>query len=165
MLGEYHENLTLEEALAVYEKIPAERMNGIKGIGFVLHDGSAYDNAEYELMSAGQIRTDMIDLIPHYRESPLVQKAVTDVKTYLENQTTKETDKNLSKNKERQTVIEKNEVDRQEIPQQRNNSRKESVLQALQERQAKLKAQEQAKHNEKSHTKRKGNRSYEKRKI
>lgn len=30
VLGEYHENLTLEEALAVYEKIPAERMNGIK---------------------------------------------------------------------------------------------------------------------------------------
>lgn len=156
VLGEYHENLTLEEALAVYEKIPAERMNGIKGIGFVLHDGSAYDNAEYELMSAGQIRTDMIELIPHYKESLLVQKAVTDVKTYLENQTTKETDKNLSKNKERQTVIEKNEVDRQEIPQQRNNSRKESVLQALRERQAKLKAQEQAKHNEKSHTKKKG---------
>ena len=46
VLGEYHENLTLEEALAVYEKIPAERMNGIKGIGFVLHDGSVYDNAE-----------------------------------------------------------------------------------------------------------------------
>ena len=61
-----------------------------------------------------------------------------------------------TKNKERQTVIEKNEVDRQEIPQQRNNSRKESVLQALRERQAKLKAQEQAKHNEKSHTKKKG---------
>ena len=53
-------------------------------------------------------------------------------------------------------MIEKNEVDRQEIPQQRNNSRKESVLQALRERQAKLKAQEQAKHNEKSHTKKKG---------
>lgn len=104
VLGEYYDNLTLEEALDVYEKIPAERMNGIKGIGFVLHDGSTYDNAEYELMSAGQVRTDMIDLIPHYRESPLVQKAVTDVKTYLENQMEKETDKNLPENKERQTV-------------------------------------------------------------
>lgn len=156
VLGEYHENLTLEEALAVYEKIPAERMNGIKGIGFVLHDGSTYDNAEYELMSAGQVRTDMIDLIPHYRESPLVQKAVTDVKTYLENQMEKETDKNLPENKERQTVDGKAQGERKEISQQQKGGRKESVLQALRERQAKLKAQEQAKQNEKSHTKKKG---------
>lgn len=156
VLGEYHENLTLEEALAVYEKIPAERMNGIKGIGFVLHDGSTYDNAEYELMSAGQVRTDMIDLIPHYRESPLVQKAVTDVKTYLENQMEKETDKNLPENKERQTVDGKTQGERKEISQRQKGGRKESVLQALRERQAKLKAQEQAKQNEKSHTKKKG---------
>lgn len=143
VLGEYHENLTLEEALAVYEKIPAERMNGIKGIGFVLHDGSTYDNAEYELMSAGQVRTDMIDLIPHYRESPLVQKAVTDVKTYLENQMEKEIDKNLPENKERQTVDGKTQGERKEISQQQKGGRKEAVLQALKERQAKLKAQEQ----------------------
>lgn len=156
VLGEYYDNLTLEEALDVYEKIPAERMNGIKGIGFVLHDGSTYDNAEYELMSAGQVRTDMIDLIPHYRESPLVQKAVTDVKTYLENQMEKETDKNLPENKERQTVDGKNQGERKEISQQQKGGRKESVLQALRERQAKLKAQEQAKQNEKSHTKKKG---------
>ena len=156
VLGEYHENLTLEEALAVYGKIPAERMNGIKGIGFVLHDGSTYDNAEYELMSAGQVRTDMIDLIPHYRESPLVQKAVTDVKTYLENQMEKEIDKNLPENKERQTVDGKTQGERKEISQQQKGGRKESVLQALKERQAKLKAQEQAKQNEKSHTKKKG---------
>lgn len=31
-MGEYHENLTLEEALQIYETIPAERMNGIKGV-------------------------------------------------------------------------------------------------------------------------------------
>ena len=33
-LGEYHEGIrTLEEAVAVYEKIPPERMNGIPAIG------------------------------------------------------------------------------------------------------------------------------------
>ena len=131
-------------------------MNGIKGIGFVLHDGSAYDNAEYELMSAGQVRTDMIDLIPHYKESSLVQKAITDVKKYLENQIAKEFDKNIPKNKERQIVTEKLQEERNEISQQQKGGRKESVLQALRERQAKLKAQEQAKQNEKSHTKKKG---------
>ena len=42
-MGEYHENLTLEEALRIYESLPAERINGIKGVGFELHDGSDYD--------------------------------------------------------------------------------------------------------------------------
>lgn len=29
VMGEFHDNLTLEQALEVYDKIPAERMNGI----------------------------------------------------------------------------------------------------------------------------------------
>ena len=33
VMGEFHDNLTLEQALEVYDKIPAERMNGIKSIG------------------------------------------------------------------------------------------------------------------------------------
>lgn len=32
VMGEFHDNLTLEQALEVYDKIPAERMNGIKSI-------------------------------------------------------------------------------------------------------------------------------------
>ena len=28
-LGEYHDNLSLEEAIRIYQEIPAERMNGI----------------------------------------------------------------------------------------------------------------------------------------
>ena len=35
-MGEYHNNLTLEEAIKIYESIPAERLHGIKGIGFDL---------------------------------------------------------------------------------------------------------------------------------
>jgi len=42
VMGEFHDNLTLEQALEVYDKIPAERMNGIKSIGFSLEDGSIY---------------------------------------------------------------------------------------------------------------------------
>ena len=51
ILGEYHDNLTLEEAVRKYNEIPADRMNGVKGIGFRLEDGSMYDG-DYELMSA-----------------------------------------------------------------------------------------------------------------
>ena len=36
VMGEFHDNLTLEQALEVYDKISAERMNGIKSIGFPL---------------------------------------------------------------------------------------------------------------------------------
>ena len=54
VMGEYHDNLTLREAFQKYKEIPAERMNGIKGIGFRLEDGSMYDG-DYELMRAGSI--------------------------------------------------------------------------------------------------------------
>ena len=40
---EYHDNLSLEEAVRIYQEIPAERMNGVKGIGFELKDGSDYE--------------------------------------------------------------------------------------------------------------------------
>ena len=82
-LGELHENLTLQEAFAIYDRIPAERMNGIKGIGFELKDGSIYDG-QFPLMEAGRLSTDAIDLVEHYRESPLVQQAVSDCRDLLE---------------------------------------------------------------------------------
>ena len=68
-MGEYHNNLTLEEAIKIYESIPAERLHGIKGIGFDLQDGDENYSGEYELMSADRIRRDLIDMIPHYKES------------------------------------------------------------------------------------------------
>ena len=84
VMGEYHNNLTLEEAIKIYESIPAERLHGIKGIGFDLQDGDENYSGEYELMSADRIRRDLIDMIPHYKESPLVQKAITDMEKYLD---------------------------------------------------------------------------------
>ena len=47
-LGEYHDNLSLEEAIRIYQEIPAERMNGIKGIGFVLLKGISLNFYIYE---------------------------------------------------------------------------------------------------------------------
>ena len=43
VLGEVHHDLTLPEALEAYEKIPAERMNGLKSVGFNLQEGGDYD--------------------------------------------------------------------------------------------------------------------------
>ena len=54
-MGEYHNNLTLEEAIKIYESIPAERLHGIKGIGFDLQDGDEDYSGEYGLMSGDRI--------------------------------------------------------------------------------------------------------------
>ena len=74
-LGEYHDNLSLEEAVRIYQEIPAERMNGIKGIGFELKDGSDYEGP-FPILTGHTIYLDTIQSIDYYRDNPLVQKAV-----------------------------------------------------------------------------------------
>ncbi len=160
VMGEYHENLTLQEAYELYDKIPPERINGVKGIGFRLEDGSIYDGL-FELMSGGTVVKDVINEIPHYKESPLVQKAIADL------------EKILSENREREVAPEVKEPE-SEQPEKASTvedkagmeassetvlmpgkalethssapegtGRKQSVLKALRERQVKLKSQEQ----------------------
>lgn len=145
VMGEYHENLTLEEALHIYETIPAERMNGIKGVGFELHDGSDYDGP-YDLMRLGKVDREGVEMIKHYKESPLVQKAMDDVGKYFarKQELTKRTEQAVG-----DKPIQKENVSHPK-------SRKESVLQALRERQAKIKEQEQTATKEKSRTHKKG---------
>ena len=82
VLGEYYDNLILKEAFERYEMILENRIHGVKGIGFRLEDGSIYDG-EYELMTAGIISRDLIDLLPHYNESPLVQKVIIELEELL----------------------------------------------------------------------------------
>lgn len=74
-LGEYHDNLSLDEAIRFYQEIPAERMNGIKGIGFDLQDGSDYEGT-FPILTGKVIDLDTIQNISYYRDNPLVQKAV-----------------------------------------------------------------------------------------
>ena len=77
-LGEYHDNLSLEEAIRIYQEIPAERMNGIKGIGFELKDGSDYEGP-FPILTGQTIDLATIQAIDYYRDNPLVQKAVKDL--------------------------------------------------------------------------------------
>lgn len=89
MLGEYHENLTIEQAVEIYHSIPAERMHGGKGIGFVLHNanepGDAFQDMEFDLYSAGNIDVDTINHVPEFRDSSLVQQAIEEIKVYFPN--------------------------------------------------------------------------------
>ena len=136
VLGEYHDNLTLADAYEKYRAIPSERIHGIKGIGFRLEDGSMYDG-EYELMRGGVISKDLIDLIPHYKESPLVQKAVSDLETMLLMDRQEEAEKHQSVGRK----IDTGEKNRQPVKQKTGT--KQSVLQALKERQERIKSQNQ----------------------
>lgn len=82
VMGEYHENLSLDEAFQIYDSIPSGRMNGVKGIGFDLQDGSDYAG-QFDLMTGGRVHEDDINHITHYKENPLVQKAISDIKEKL----------------------------------------------------------------------------------
>lgn len=174
VMGEYHNNLTLEEAIKIYEGIPAERMHGIKGIGFDLQDGDEDYSGEYELMSADRIDRDLIDMIPYYKESPLVQKAIADMEKYLDEkhgrvQETEHTAETVIGSGQKTSEVSTGRISEQE-PASVNQSQpqkaepasrakgevKKSVLQSLKDFQARSKAQEQNKTTEKSKTHKKG---------
>jgi len=161
MLGEYHERLkTLQEAMEIYEKIPAGRMNGVKGIGFCLEDGSIYDG-NFDLMVAGEVQTEFINEIPQYRDSPLVQKAIADMEAILAQQTEKAVLKPEEKMEpSHQTILPKDKEKTEKALENNKNvsgeSRKQSVLNALRERQAKIKTQEKEKQGQKSRRQKKG---------
>ena len=167
-MGEYHNNLTLEEAIKIYESIPAERLHGIKGIGFDLQDGDEDYSGEYGLMSGDRIDRDLIDMIPHYKESPLVQKAINDMEKYLnekhgkvqEAEQTVEVKQKVSETpfKKESVSVESNREQNKEPAKGGKGELKKSVLQSLKEFQARAKAQEQKEMaTEKSKTHKKGN--------
>ena len=144
VLGEYHADLTIDEAFDIYKQIPSDRMNGGKGIGICLQEDSLYAG-EYPLMRSNQIDMETLEGIPYMKNHSLVQQAVKEmeqrgVKLWYpikEAQAEKETEQ------------------RQEQPQR--ESKKESVLKALKERQERLKTQQtEPKRPERSQSKKKG---------
>lgn len=144
VLGEYHADLTIDEAFDIYKRIPSDRMNGGKGIGICLQEDSLYAG-EYPLMRSNQIDMETLEGIPYMKNHPLVQQAVKEME--------QRGVKLWYPIKEAQA--EKGMEQRQEQPQR--ESKKESVLKALKERQERLKAQQtEPKRPERSQSKKKG---------
>lgn len=144
VLGEYHADLTIDEAFDIYKRIPSDRMNGGKGIGICLQEDSLYAG-EYPLMRSNQIDMETLEGISYMKNHPLVQQAV----------------KEMEQRGVRlwypikEAQAEKGTEQRQEQPQR--ESKKESVLKALKERQERLKAQQtEPKRPERSQSKKKG---------
>ena len=142
-------------------------MNGIKGVGFELHDGSDYDGP-YDLMRLGKVDREGVEMIRHYKESPLVQKAINDMEKYLnekhgkvqETEQTVEVKQEVSETpfKKESVSVESNREQNKEPAKGGKGELKKSVLQSLKEFQARAKAQEQKEMaTEKSKAHKKGN--------
>ncbi len=83
-LGEYHEGLSLEEALQAYQQIDPSRRNGIPCIGIHVSGNEQYEG-EYTLMEAGQMLTELNNDIEGFRNNPFVQKADRALAAAMEN--------------------------------------------------------------------------------
>lgn len=80
-LRECYEDLTLEQAVETYQKIRDRNRSYGCGIGFTLHDPQekTYSDLEYPLYQCKEVAKDAIDLIPAFKNHPLVQKAMEDI--------------------------------------------------------------------------------------
>ena len=82
-LGEFQEGLTLPEAVELYQKIPAERMNGIKAIGISIKDADGFSH-EWDLIRGGKLEFDeMKEIVPQMAENPSVQKAAEEIQDLM----------------------------------------------------------------------------------
>lgn len=112
--GEFHDHLTMEEALEAYDKIPSERMNADKCIGFCIEEDGGFVGM-YELVVNDKVQRENINSINYFRDDRLVQQAISDMEKLM--------------------------AARQQSKEQERGSTKKSVLDAL--RSLKAKKQEQ----------------------
>lgn len=80
--GEFHDHLTMEEALEVYDKIPSERMNANKCIGFCIEENGGFVGM-YELVVDDKVQRENINSINYFRDDKLVQQAISDMEKLM----------------------------------------------------------------------------------
>lgn len=80
--GEFHDHLTMEEALEVYDKIPSERMNADKCIGFCIEEDGGFVGM-YELVVNDKVQRENINSINYFRDDKLVQQAISDMEKLM----------------------------------------------------------------------------------
>ena len=80
--GEYHDHLTMEQALEIYDKIPSERMNADKCIGFCIEEDGGFVGM-YELVVNDKVQRENINSINYFRDDKLVQQAISDMEKLM----------------------------------------------------------------------------------
>lgn len=72
-LGEFHEGIeTVDEAIKLYNQIPSERMNGVRGIGINIHtEGTErYEDVEMDIVSGKVADLEILDYVPDITDDP-----------------------------------------------------------------------------------------------
>jgi len=95
-MGEFYENIpTVEEAIALFEKIPPERMNGIPAIGINLHRAGEDVENDIAIDIAGtkSIDLDVLQYVPDIANEPKAMEVVAELIAKLPD---REIDGNLS---------------------------------------------------------------------
>ncbi len=95
-MGEFYENIpTVEEAIALFEKIPPERMNGIPAIGINLHRAGEekYEDDCIDFANAKHIYLDVLQYMPDIANEPKAMEVVAELIAKLPD---REIDGNLS---------------------------------------------------------------------
>lgn len=72
-LGEFHEGIaSVDEAVAIWGKIPPERMNGIPSIGICIHtEGTErYEDIELDILSGKVMDLEILDYVPDITDDP-----------------------------------------------------------------------------------------------
>lgn len=66
-MGEYHEGIgSLEEAAAIYRKIPQGRMNGVPSVGIRIHikGTAAEEDAQFDILTGSEINMGVLRMLP-----------------------------------------------------------------------------------------------------
>lgn len=82
-LGKVYQCRSLEQAVKRYRNLPEELACMGNGIGFTIKDDDSNYTGDFDLVSVNRLDVDIINSIPYYRDSPLVQKTIEDIKRLM----------------------------------------------------------------------------------
>ena len=86
--GEYHENIAgVEEAIAIFNRIPPERMNGIPSIGINIHtEGTeSYEDTQMDIVSGRVADLEILDYVPDITDNPKAVEVIAELIDKLPN--------------------------------------------------------------------------------
>ena len=80
--GEYHENIAgVAEAIAIFNRIPPERMNGIPSIGINIHtEGTeSYEDTQMDIVSGRVADLEILDYVPDITDNPKAVEVIAEL--------------------------------------------------------------------------------------
>ena len=81
-LGEYHEGIAdVPEAIAIFNQIPPERMNGIPSIGINIHtEGTeSYEDTQMDIVSGRVADLEILDYVPDITDNPKAVEVIAEL--------------------------------------------------------------------------------------